>query len=120
MVKMSTLSRKNQIAKKMQGQSPEVVQLQQQLEEAQKAIQKLELETYKAKESAADRKLEAAKKAAEIAQMIMANPAMGSVIDQILADNEYKDDLEGMEEEAPEEAPMPPEGQQNPVLGNSF
>jgi len=120
MVKMSTLSRKHQIAKKLQGQSPEVVELQKQLEEAQKVIQKLELEADKAKEQANDKKLDAAKKAAEIAQMIMENPAMGPVIDQILSDNEYKGEAPDTYTEGPEEPPMPSQGPSGPSLGNFF
>lgn len=119
MIKLSTLSRKNEIAKKMTGQSPEMQELQQQLQSAQEELTKVSLELQKAKAMSHDRKVEAAKKAAEIAQMIIENPSIGPMIDQILEENIDEDDEEeGIEvEENEQEMPQ----QSNPQsLGNFF
>lgn len=103
MILMSTLSRKNEIAKKMSGQqSPEaeaamMEQMQLQVEQLRKMVEKLGAE-------ADSKQVEAAQKAAEIAQLIVQNPQIGPLMDQILA----KAEAEEMAPEAPE-SPVAPQ-----------
>ena len=103
MILMSTLSRKNEIAKKMSGQqSPEaeaamMEQMQLQVEQLRKMVEKLGAE-------ADSKQVEAAQKAAEIAQLIVQNPQIAPLMDQILA----KAEAEEMAPEAPE-SPVAPQ-----------
>jgi len=110
MVRMSTLARKNEIAKKLEGgPTEEQQQLQQQeielqLETLQKEVDKLDSEA-KAKET------DAIKKAAEVAVMIAQNPSIAPMIDNLLkvADNEEEleeDTLPAEQEELSEEPPF--------------
>jgi hypothetical protein len=116
MIRLSTLSRKADIAKKMQGESPEVVELRQKLQSMESELEGTKLLLSKAQVVANERKVEAAKKAAEVATLILDNPAIGPMIDQILKEN--------TEEEVQYEQDDQPNDQQNqnenPSLGNFF
>lgn len=87
MVLMSTLSRKNEIAKKISGQESEeqqqlaMEQMELQMQQMEEQIQKLRSETQV-------KSADAAKKAAEIAQMIVENPSVGPIMDSLLRDAE--------------------------------
>lgn len=112
MVLMSTLSRKNEISKKISGQkSPEAEQMameqvQLQVDQLKKMVEKLDAE-------AENKQVETAKKAAEIAQMIVENPAIGTLMDQILKKNEQME----MEDETEMESPEMPQEAQNQSRG---
>lgn len=96
MILMSTLSRKNEIAKKVAGkQSPEqeqmmMEQMQLQLEQLRKQIEKLDAESD-------SKQIEAAKKAAEIAKMIAENPNIGIIMDTILQKAEEEEKMDEQE-----------------------
>lgn len=83
MVRMSTLNRKDKIAKKLSGEkSEEQMQIEQhqimlQLENMKAAIEELEAKSSKTN-------VEAAAKAAEIAQMIAEKPSLAPILDVLL------------------------------------
>jgi len=83
MVKMSTLARKNEIAKKMAGEPGEEQQRQMeeqyqlQIQQMQKTIEKLESESNKSN-------MAAAKSASDIAVAIAQNPGIAPLIDSFL------------------------------------
>jgi hypothetical protein len=113
MVKMSTLARKNEIAKRMSGEANEEQQKQMQeqyelqVEELRKTIQKLQAEADK-------KSLETAKQAADIADMLSQNPSLAPIMDEILRENLESE--QGFN--APEEAPIVPEEERVGGLGN--
>lgn len=87
MVRMSTLTRKNEIAKSLSGElSQEQQQMQQQ--QVQQQLRQMEETIAKLQAESENKRVEATKKAAEIAQMITENPAIGPMLDQILADED--------------------------------
>lgn len=96
MVLMSTLSRKNEIAKKMSGEQSDEAkamaeeQFQLQIEQMKEQIDGLSAE-------AETKRADTAKKAAEVATLIAENPAIGPIVDQIINEVESK----GEEEVAP-------------------
>ena len=104
MILMSTLSRKNEIAKKVSGEQSDdqqqmaMQQFQMQIKQLEEEIEKLQSESY-------NKRVDAAKKAAEIAQMISENPQIGPLIDSILREEESK----GEEGEGENGAPMVPQ-----------
>lgn len=114
MVLMSTLSRKNEIAKKMNGEGNAeqeqamMEQMELQLEQLRKEVEKLDAE-------ADHKQIEAAKKAAEIAELIVANPQVGVIMDSILA----KADAKEMAAEAPV-TPQEPQIAPNTLGGLNF
>ena len=89
MILMSTLSRKNEIAKKVSGEQSDdqqqmaMQQFQMQIKQLEEEIEKLQSESY-------NKRVDAAKKAAEIAQMISENPQIGPLIDSILREEESR------------------------------
>lgn len=105
MVLMSTLARKQEIAKKMSGAgSPEQqAQAQKQIEQLQAEIDKLTSQSQKDFTSAA-------KQAAEVAQMLAENPTLAPVIDAMLRQGAETDKNFNNQEEQQ----MPPE---SPNLG---
>lgn len=116
MILMSTLSRKNEIAKKISNQkSPEqeqavMEQLQLQLEQMRKQIEKIDAESD-------NKQIEAAKKAAEIAKMITENPNIGVIMDSILEKADKEEDKEMGEMEQPN---APQEDQQQQIPPNAL
>jgi hypothetical protein len=104
-IKMSSLSRKNEIAERVSGQLSEEqqqqqdAQLQAQLDQLQATVEKLMADKNKSN-------LAATKSAAEIAQLITENPAIASIMDNILVDAEVDEEVGGGEQVvAPEPAP---------------
>lgn len=106
MVRMSTLSRKNEIAKKIEG-GPTEEQVQQQnkqielqLEQMEKAIEELEA---KAQSKQAD----TLKQVAEVATLISQNPNLASIIDTLMGTIEKeelsKEDTPEMEDYQPKQ-----------------
>ena len=93
MVRMSTLSRKNEIAKKLEGgPSPDQQeQMRLQLEQMQKMIEELESKA-KSKEA------EALKQVAEVAQLIDQNPSLAKIMDTLMGTIE-KEELSKSPEE---------------------
>lgn len=89
MVMMSTLSRKQEIAKKISGEQSEEQQAMAeeqfnlQLAQLQEQIDKLVAETE-------TKRVETAQKAAEVATMIAENPSIGPLVDQIINEAEVK------------------------------
>lgn len=83
MVRMSTLSRKNEIAKKIEGgpseeqQRLQDQQVQLQLEQLQKTIEELEAKTK-------DKDASSLKQVAEVATLIAQNPGLASIIDTLM------------------------------------
>jgi hypothetical protein len=126
MVIMSTLSRKNDIAKKMNGEASEEAMMMQQeqmrlqMSSLSRQVEKLEAET-KIKEA------ETMAKAAEVAQILATTPAIAPVLDRMLAQikNEATENEKGRNQESPQafpaqEGPEGPEERQemlNPSLG---
>lgn len=106
MVLMSTLARKSEIAKKIEGTlSPEQEQAQQKQLELQ--IETLE-QTVKEMESKSKAKhADSLKQLADVALMISQNPSLAPMIDALSASLDKEEDEKegGQEEEAPEEAP---------------
>ncbi len=119
MIKMSTLSRKQQIAKKMAGEtSPE----QQEMEQEQVELQ-LELLRNQVKKSGAEVESEEGKAledTAKVAQMLSENPNLGAILDSLLAKTLTEE--EQLQQQPPPQqlgevpqAPLPTEG--NPLEG---
>lgn len=117
MVKLSTLARKNEIAKRMTGEGnaeQEAMaqeQMRLQIEQLRKMVEKLEAEVE-------DKTMASIKQAAEVAQMMTENPNLAAYMDTILKQMEEKANDQGEMENEPEEAPMAPQGPQRPALGN--
>lgn len=101
MIRMSTLARKQEIAKKVEGgPSPEQQrQMEMELQELQAQIDKLTSQSQKDFTSAA-------KQAAEIAQLIATNPSLAPVIDAILKQGAETDKNFNEQEEVPPEQQM--------------
>jgi len=112
MVKMSTLARKNEIAKKLEGgptEEQQAVQQQEvelQLETLRQEVSKLQAES-KAKDTSA------IKQAAEVAILIKDNPGIAPVIDSLLKsteddnpDLEQPESLPEQEQELPQPTPQ--------------
>lgn len=101
MVRMSTLSRKNEIAKKLEGgPSEEQQKLIQQQTELQLETMKKTIEELEAK--AKDREADTIKTIAEVATLIADKPALSPLMDALLATIDKGSDEEGervMEEE---------------------
>lgn len=118
MVRMSTLTRKNEIAKRMSGELSEEQQqiqqqqLDQQLRQMEETIAKLEAESE-------SKQLESTKKAAEIAQMIIENPAIGPMLDQILSKEDEREQAEQASEGQEHQGlATPQQGQEVPSQAN--
>ncbi len=109
MVRMSTLARKEEIAKKISGEASEEqmnAQKEQQeleIEAMRRSIEKTEAETHA-------KHLETEAKAAEIAQMIAENPSVAALLDNIMEGHTASSE----EQSSPQEPEMPPE---QPQLG---
>lgn len=87
MVRMSTLARKNEIAKKISGEaSPEQQQMQQMAQQME--IENLNSEIEKLQSDAYNKRIDATVKAAEVAEMIANNPTLAPIIDTILAEGD--------------------------------
>lgn len=105
MILMSTLSRKQEIAKKVSGEQSDeqqqmaMQQFEMQIKQMEEQIEKLQSESY-------NKRVDAAKKAADVAQMIAENPSIGPMIDSILREEEAK----GEQQEEVEQPPMAPQG----------
>ena len=96
MIKMSTLSRKNQIAERLSGDSQSKAaqeQMNLQMEEMQAKIREMDGKTEKYK--------------ADVAKMIAENPSVGTIMDSLKAQEE-------VEEEKLEEAPQEEVALQSP------
>lgn len=103
MVRMSTLARKQQIAKKLSGEpSEEQVEAQQiEIEQLKRTISKLESESI-------FKRVDATKKAAETAQLIADNPSIAPLIDSMMEGAEDDVLTEQVEQsiEQPAEQPL--------------
>lgn len=106
MVRMSTLSRKNEIAKELEGgPSEEQQQLQQQqsqlmLQTMQKTIEELESKS-KAKDS------DTLKTIADVATLVAANPKLAPLMDALMASLGKDEDEIGEQEENPQVSQIP-------------
>jgi hypothetical protein len=107
MVRMSTLSRKNEIAKKIEGgpseeqQKLQDQQVQLQLEQMRKAIEELEAK-------AKDKEASSLKQVAEVATLIAQNPGLASIMDTLMGTIE-KEELSKSESNEQEVSPVPPQ-----------
>jgi len=97
MIMMSTLSRKNEIAKKVSDE-PTEEQAALGQEQMMKQIEELDAKIEKLESDAGKNNMDTAKQAADIAVLISDNPSIGPIIDRIL--NDHKEEVE--EEEVPE------------------
>ena len=99
MVKMSTLSRKNEIAKQLEG-GPSEEQQQIQQQQTQLELQKLakEVEDIESKSKAKDG--ETLKTIADVAVLIAANPKLAPLMDALMASltTDEKESTEPMED----------------------
>jgi regulator of replication initiation timing len=118
MIKMSTLSRKNEIAQQLEGgpSDEEKQQMQLQLETMKKTIEELEAKA-KAKEG------ETLKQVADVAVMISENPKLALIIDALQSHLTKDEEEQGEPQEMPETAPkvstMPVDNTSTPrQLGN--
>ena len=98
-IKMSSLSRKNEIAERVSGQLNEEQQAQAEAQ-FQAQIDQMSAEIEKLRADGNKSNLAATKQAAEVAQLIIENPAIAPIIDQILQD-------QGVEEETEQQIPTP-------------
>jgi len=119
MIKMSTLSRKQQIAKKMAGEtSPE----QQQAEQEQLELQ-LELLRNQVKKASAEVESEEGKAledTAKVAQMLSENPNLGAILDTLL-EKSLSEAEQQPEQPLQEEQPAPQQlGAEDPLAGFNF
>jgi len=105
MVKLSGLSRKNEIAESMSQQSPEQQQIQQQ--QLQLQLAQIEAEIAKLKAESTDKEMSATKSAAEVAEMIMNNPGMAPAVDELL--------MGAKQSQQPQQQQQPQLGQQMPM-----
>ncbi|MBT8449256.1 MAG: genomic island protein, partial [Gammaproteobacteria bacterium] len=106
MILMSTLSRKNEIAKKMSNEQSEEQQ-QQAMEQFELQMKQLEEQIQKLEAESGNKRADAAKKAAEVAQMIAENPQIGPMIDSILKETQMEEAQPAIPQE-PQEAQMGP------------
>jgi len=110
MVRMSTLARKEEIAKKISGEaSEEQARMQQEvqaleLEQLRNTVKKLEAEIHA-------KHLETEFKASEIAKTLAENPSVAVMLDSIMKGHEAMDEVQS----GPTEAPLP---SQPPHLGS--
>ena len=109
MIMMSTLARKNEIAKKMSGQ-PSEEEAQKAEEQYKLAMDELSAKIKKLEEEAGAKQADTVKKAADVAQMIAENPAVGPLIDAMLQQQKIG-------EEVPEPQQMPQEEPEEPFQG---
>jgi hypothetical protein len=105
MVRMSTLSRKNEIAKKIEGgpseeqQKLQEQQIQLQLEQMRKAIEELEAK-------AKDKEASSLKQVAEVATLIAQNPGLASIMDSLMGTIEKEELSKSDSDEVVEEPQM--------------
>lgn len=87
MVKMSTLSRKNEIAKQLSGElDPEQAAVQKEQLELQ--MDALRAENEKLRAEALNKEQAGIKAASEVAQILQQNPGIGPILDRILEDDQ--------------------------------
>lgn len=107
MVKLSTLARKNEIAKRLSGEADQAKQQQQQL-----MISQLESEIELLKNKAENQEQDSFVKAAQVAQMIAENPSVAPILKEILSMSKMEDQQE-MQQQQPQQQMMQQQG-----LGN--
>jgi len=91
MVKMSTLSRKNEIAKKIeQAPSPEQQKLA--AEEQRLNIESIRVQNEKAESEAKESDSKTMKQAAEVATMLTENPGLGPILDTLMGTIETEEE----------------------------
>lgn len=101
MIRMSTLTRREEIAKKVSGEANE--QQQQQL---MTQLEQLKAEIDKLKADADNKESDTIKKAAEVAKMIAENPSIAPILDNVLnmtEQREIQEDQQEMQQQAPQE-----------------
>lgn len=99
MVRMSTLSRKNDIAKRMSGEEAAQKQAQMQEEQFKKQVQEMDAKAEKLEGDAINARIVAVKAATEIAQLLQINPGLSPLIDAVLKSAEAAQEAEENEEE---------------------
>lgn len=99
MVRMSTLSRKNDIAKRMSGEEAAQKQAQMQEEQFKKQVQEMDAKAEKLEGDAINARIAAVKAATEIAQLLQINPGLSPLIDAVLKSAEAAQEAEENEEE---------------------
>lgn len=82
MIKMSGISRKNEIAKRVTGQTPEQMQAQKQQYEMQ--IQQLQAQIEKLKSEKSNKNIDSIKQAADVANLLIQNPAIVPIVEQLI------------------------------------
>jgi len=109
MVRMSTLSRKNEIAEKIE-KNPTEEQQKQAEQQAQLQLEALARENEKLEAEAKSKEADTLKQAADVAAMISENPNLAPLIDTLLGTIESENETE----EAPltEQVPPAPQAQQ--------
>jgi len=106
MVKMSTLSRKNEIAKKLEGgPSEEQQQLQQQ--QTQLELQKLSKEIEEMEAKSKEKDSETLKTIADVAVLVAANPRLAPLMDALMASLGKDENEPGESQENPQVPPQP-------------
>jgi hypothetical protein len=102
MVRMSTLSRKNEIAKKMSGEEAAQQQMQMQQEQFEKQMHVLEEQIEELSAKAYKGQAEALKTITEVAQLLQINPKLAPLIDSLAATVKQKEEAEHEEEQESE------------------
>ena len=107
MILMSTLARKNEIAKKVSG-APSEEDMQKQQEQYELMVEEFEAKIKKLEQDAKNKSADSVKKAADVAQMIAENPNIGPLIDAMLKNQKIEDKDEDMDEvqSMPPQEPM--------------
>jgi len=111
MILMSTLTRRNEIAKKVSGEANEAQQQQMQIQ-----IEQLQAENEKLKQEAESKQKDALKKAAEVAKMISEDPTVAPILEQVLGMVGTPQDIQQTPQQPQVQENMP----QQPQLGNFF
>jgi len=83
MVRMSTLSRKNEIARKIE-QTPSEEQQRLQAEEQRLSIEAIRVQNEKTENEAKEQESKTLKQAAEVASMITENPSLAPILDALM------------------------------------
>lgn len=118
MIRMSTLTRREEIAKKVSGEANEAQQQQMQAQ-----MEQLKAEVNKLKADADNKDQDTIKKAAEVAKMIAENPSIAPIIDNVLntgqqQKQEQQQQQQEQQEQQEQQQQIPQEQLQQEVVQN--
>lgn len=114
MIRMTTLTRREEIAKRMTGEGNKQAQ-----EAKETQIAQLKAELGKARAEAENKEQDSIKKAAEVAKMIAENPSVAALLEKVLLMGDVDDATGGEAPPAASAQGMPPGLGASPVQGMS-